>query len=1016
VQQPKNALGGSLSFISLGLALALTACSGGGSGGGTMYIETCTLGCGSGQGGTQVSCQFNQAAVNQEIAIFFSEPVDPSSISSSSFEIVDVSSGASPNGTRFRDPNNPNKVLFRPTVSFEDDGSISFGFDPNATYRVLVPGVSQGDNGPFIQSVGGARNESRLSCDIRTSQPAVDVVPGAPSVMIFVKQAITSTEDPDDFIPNVLVTTLPIVMDVWRDSDIRFEFNDLMNPATLANPQTGQSAFVRIEVDLDGNLSTPDRTPVFGTFTVELDPILLKTTMLFTPLDGIPSSGSLDPLINPDGLPRQLVITVPNNLQDVAGNALANPQTPSLVPEYVEIPPLVLPDADGEDFDTNSSNEDASHSSAIWGAGKLTRGQGGGRGRLGELTVRAGTTLTLSTDNETFPLDPDGDHDILSNAIPGVHYVATDSDTWPTITVTDGAFEFTSLTIETGGRLRFEGDQPARVFVRGNVNILGVLDISGATPIPHNSTLVLGGPGGVGGPNGGRGGNGATRFDYGGTSMIPVGGVDVPTGQLQIDGERGEGVGRVDFIAAGFGGDHWPTNVPVDAVLNPPANMDLYFTTIGGSCLSAQTGQPGGGGGYATDGQSGTPRTPFANSNEGVPNLPPADLSGAGGPSSDSDIEQPGQEPNRRLLNFEAGNLRGGSGGGAGGASVFGTESSGFAGICLDDGLRVDPWRDHSGAGGGGAGGAIQIVCGGPSLSISGRVDAGGGDGGSSLAAVTGDNEEALLRPKRAVPGGGGSGGAVRIQARNFPTSAFSNAMPPRLDVSGGSGGINTLTSVGGIGGAGLLRLEGVGTLVPAATLVAALISPNDASVGTDAINILSIGQWAQPRVRPDAYSGSVSCWMRPEGNFFQIVFIADTPSDPDPDERYGWDMNVIYGPSSTEFSYRDPMNSPFGTGSIESVYPNRFDQPGSGSYLVVRFQGARAAGEVSDLCGLDLTTQVVEGSLTPWVSHPDQLNQFSPRPNLIRFAVIFDFRATLGNQQNQIQGITGLRIRTQPD
>lgn len=1016
MQQPKNALGGSISFTSLGLALALSACSGGGAGGGTMYIETCTLGCGSGAGGIQVSCQFNQTAVNQEIAVFFSERVDENSISSSSFEIVDVSSGASPNGTRFRDPNNPRKVLFRPTISFEDDGSISFGFEPNATYRVLVPGVSQGDGGPFIQSEGGARNDSRLSCDIRTSQPAVDSVPGAPSVTIFVKQAILATEDPNDFIDDVVVTTLPIVTDVWRNSDIRFVFNDLMNPATLANPQTQQSPFVRVEVDLDGNLSTPDRTELFGTYLVELDPILLRTTLLFTPLDGIPSSGSLDPLINPDGLPRQMVITVPNTLQDVAGNALANPQTPSLVPEFVPIDPVSLPDADGEDFDTGSSNEDASHSSAIWGAGKLTRGQGGGRGRLGELTVRAGETLILSTDSETFPLDANGDHDILSNQIPGVDYVATDPNTWPMITVTDGAFEFTSLTIETGGTLRFEGEQPARVFVRGNVNILGVLDVSGATPVAHNSTLTPGGAGGGGGPNGGRGGNGATRFDYGGTNMIPVGGVDVANGEVAIDGEPGEGLARAGNIAAGFSGVHWPVTLPVDVDIAPPANADLWFSLVGGSCLSAQTGQPGGGGGYATDGQPGTPRTPEANSIEGIPNLPPPGASGGGGPSSDAGIEEPGEVPNRRLLNFEAGNLRGGSGGGAGGASVFGTESSGLGGSCLDAGAVVADWRDHSGAGGGGAGGAIQIVCGGPSLTVSGRIDAGGGDGGSSLAALGSDTEEALLRPKRAVPGGGGSGGAIRLQARNFPTSAFSDAMPPRLDVSGGAGGINSLNSVGGVGGAGLLRLEGVGALVPDATAVAALILPNDASVGVDAIRVLSIGQWAQPRARPDAYSGSTSCWMRPEGNFFQIVFLEDSPADLDPTTRYGWDMNVIYGPASTEFSYRDPANSPFGTGSIETVYANRFDEPGTGSYLVVRFQGARAAGEVTELCGLDLATDIVEGSLTPWVSHPDQLNQFSPRPNLIRFAVIFDFRASLGNQQNQIQGVTGLRIRTQPD
>jgi len=1017
-----NVLGRSLTLSSLGLLFGLSACSGGGGdSGGTMYIETCSLGCGSGEGGIQVSCQFNQAAVNQEIAVFFSEPVDPASITSASFEIIDVLSGASPNGTRFRDPNNPRKVLFRPTIAFEDDGSISFGFDPDATYRVTLPGVEQGDEGPFIRSEAGSSNASRLSCDIRTSQAAVDLVPGAPSVTVLVKRAIPATPDPDDFIADVEVTPSPIVTDVWQGSDIQFLFDDLMNPATLADPQTGSSAFVRIEVDLDGNLSTPDRTPLFGTYVVELDPIQLRTKMTFTAFDGIPSSGSLDPDINPDGLPRQIVITVPSNLQDVAGNALANPLTASVVPEYVPIDPVTLPDADGENF-TDTNNQDISHSSAVWGAGKLTRGQGGGRGRLGDLLVRTGTTLVLNTTNQTFPLDLTGPHDILSNQIPGVDYqpVSTEGTNdplaWPTITVTDGAFEFANLVIESGGTLRFEGSQPARIFVRGNVNILGTLDISGGTPTPHNSTSILGGPGGAAGPAAGVGAEGATRFDYGGTNMIAVGGVDVPNASVFVDGRRGQGVGGVDFIAAGFGGAHWPTATPLNTNIAPPNNLDLTFSNIAGSCLSAQMGLPGGGGGYATDGLPGVPATPVPNSTDGIPNLPAIGSSGQGGPSSDVGLEPPGSLANIRRLRFEAGHLRGGSGGGAGGATAFGTESSGFGGQCLDSNSVVATWRDHSGAGGGGGGGAAQLVCGGPSLTIAGTIDAGGGNGGSSVAAVAGDDEEAELRPKRAVPGGGGAGGAIRIQATNFPSSALSLAMPPRLDVSGGAGGTNSTGSVGGRGGAGLLRLEGLNSL-PVASEIASLIAPTDpAVVGTDAINILSIGNWNIPRLRPESYSGGMSCWMRPEGTFFQIVFLSDEPLATDPDERYGWDMGVIYGPSSTVYSYRDPTNSPFAGQSIEEVYPNVFDGAAPGSYLTVRFQGARSAGEVSDLCGVDLATQVVAGSLTPWVSHPDELNLFSPRPNLIRFVVVFDFAATFNDPQAQIQGVTGLKIRTQPD
>jgi len=1019
-----NVLGRSLTGFSVGLAFTLAACSGGGGdGGGSMFIETCNLGCGSGQGGTQVTCQYNQTAINQEIAVYFSEDVDESSIDSASFEIVEISSGASPNGTRFRDPNNPRKIVFRPAVTFESDGTISFGFLENATYRVTVEGVSQGDDGPYIRSTSGAQNQSRLLCDFRTSQSAIDLVPGAPTVTVLVKQAVTSTPDVADFIPDVQLTAFPEVMDVWRGSvaipsDVIFTFNDLMNPATLADPQSGQAAFVTIDVDLDGNLSTTgDRTTLFGSYIVELDPIFLRTTMTFTPSGGLmPSSGSLDPLVNPTGLPRQIVVTVPGNLQDVAGNGISNPGVLPFVTEFIQIDAVILPDADGEDFD-DTSNADLNRTSAVWGAGKLTRGQGGGRGRLGSLRVRSSTTLVIDTDSQTFPFVLTGNHDVMTDLHPVTDYDPLDHSAWPTITVTDGAFEFANLVIEQGGTLRFTGGQPARVLVRGNVNIQGVLDLSGGTPLPHASNLVLGGEGGTPGPNAGAGGGGSTRLDSGGSNLIGVGGVDVPDADVYVEGRRGVGLGNVNFIAGGFGGDHWPVTTPLSVDLTPPNNADLRITDVLGSCISAQVSMPGGGGGYATDGLAGIAMTfPGAEvAGDLTSNLPPVGSSGIGGDSDEAGLEPPGAPPVKRKLTFELGYLRGGAGGGGGGANVYGTESNAIGGSCGSS-EQISTFRDHSGCGGGGGGGACQLVCGGQSLSISGLIDASGGDGGSTPTVLPGDTNEDLLQPKRGTPGGGGSGGAIRIQAQSFPDSALASATPPRLNIDGGLGGLNSLNARGGKGGAGLVRLEGL-TISPTASNVATLMAPTDTDVvGLDAINVLSIGPWNQPRVRPETYSGAASCWMRPQGSFFQIVFIDDTPANPDPDLRYGWDMDVIFGPSSQHFSYRDPANSPFAGESFEQRYPNLFGAV-PGSYLTVRFQGARGAGDISDLCNVDESLQIVAGSLTPWVTHPADLNTFSPRPDMIRFAVVFDFAAaTPGSEQAQIQGITALRIRTQPD
>src|SRR5204862_74622 len=140
--------------------------------------------------------------------------------------------------------------------------------------------------------------------------------------------------------------------------------------------------------------TTNDRATLTGNYVVSLDPVLLQTTVTFTSSNGLPSSGN--PMFNP--LPRQVVVTVPNNVQDLAGNHLANPQSVAFTPEFVLLNPLTLPDADGENF-TDTSNEDVSHSSANWGFGKLDRGFGGGSGRLGELHITSGLTLVLNTAN-----------------------------------------------------------------------------------------------------------------------------------------------------------------------------------------------------------------------------------------------------------------------------------------------------------------------------------------------------------------------------------------------------------------------------------------------------------------------------------------------------------------------------------------------------------------------------------------------------------------------------------------
>ncbi len=204
---------------------------------------------------------------------------------------------------------------------------------------------------------------------------------------------------------------------------------------------------------------------------------------------------------------------------------------------------------------------------------------------------------------------------------------------------------------------------------------------------------------------------------------------------------------------------------------------------------------------------------------------------------------------------------------------------------------------------------------------------------------------------------------------------------------------------------------------------------------------LLSVGPWSLPTRRPETFSSSVSCWMRPTGNFFTLAFTADDLSATPP--IYGWNMDVVYHNASgadvlTSYRGRD-ANTPFSSGDFKSNfgsavnYLNEADPPGNqfgtglfdpgatGTYMTVRFQGALAVSDISgDPCDVSLQgtdSKIAGGSLTPWVRHPSELNLFQPRPNMVRFCVVFDSSlAAPGTIPANVRGVTGLLIRAQPD
>ena len=542
-----------------------------------MYIESCSLGCSTGDGPFGVSCVLVNTEPNRDIALRFSEPLDPLSINRDAFRVVEAGTGISPAGQLIVDPRDAHRLLFRPALTFDGAGGAVFGLRGNVPYRISVAGELQGDPGPYLRSQTGAPNRSRMDCTIIPDQGALDYVPGPPTLQVFadVATAWNAAGEPIQFQEGVLLTRNPgDVTNVYRRSPLRFVFADVMSPAKLANNNTGLAPLVRVEVDGDGLLgTTADRSLVPGRYDVSVDLVSLTTELIFTPSTGFPSSGG-------GSLPRAIVVTVPEAVTDLLGEPLVRENGGgqlAFTAEEIEFTEQLLPGSEGVTFaypagDPESWN-DPRRTGALWGEGRLAPGFGGGSGRLGELTVRAGETLQLNTDSQVFPLEERA-ADVLGNG----------GDSGPSgmphaTLVTDGVFELASLEIEAGGRLLVRGNRAARLLVSGPVTVHsgGLLDIAGTTPSSHDGTIALPELGidvrrmageftatevatafGSGGPGGGDGGFGGDRHDFGPfPEMLSLGGGsdarDLTGFPVRPNGRFGQGVGRGP-IGGGAGG------------------------------------------------------------------------------------------------------------------------------------------------------------------------------------------------------------------------------------------------------------------------------------------------------------------------------------------------------------------------------------------------------------------------------------------------------------------------------
>jgi len=298
---------GAPGFGNLSNGLSFSLC--GGSGAPPMFIDSCNLGCSGGSGGAQVSCGQLQTFLNQDIVVEFSEPIDPSTLSNASFRVINTSTGATALGSYLVDASDSTRAIFRPSLSFDVLGNPIFGLESNGGYQINLPGVAQGDAGPFVASTLGEPNSSRMLCTISANQGVMDYAPGSQPVSIYALVVGSSTP---------VEISGGGVVNVQTQSPLTFVYSDVMNLATVALPFNGMAPFVTVRLDVDGNLqTTADQVVIDGVHNASFDVDTATTTVVFTPAAGWPGPGT-------GTTPRRVVVDVPAAVQDLVGNSVSN--------------------------------------------------------------------------------------------------------------------------------------------------------------------------------------------------------------------------------------------------------------------------------------------------------------------------------------------------------------------------------------------------------------------------------------------------------------------------------------------------------------------------------------------------------------------------------------------------------------------------------------------------------------------------------------------------------------------
>jgi hypothetical protein len=729
-------------------------------GGQAFCIISCDLGC------TQTGCAVSEIAENQRLRFKFSDRVDPTSVNGASLSIR-TGTGVAPDGDYLV---TDNEVTFVPKVRTVN-GVSTFGFLRNETYIVSLAGGSTGSQG--IRSLAGDPLTQEFTCTVR---------------------ATLGIQDEDQQPPTVelLAPTNPAAVPL--DPTIVLRFSELIDTAPLLSPLS-ESSPIRVvlrptlptgECDRDAESVTLEGLPQLSTETVGTREV---TVVTFRPSVTLPGRSCL-------------IVAVTSDLRDLSGRASVPASFELITVEGVSVP-LTLT----ETFATPAGQEELV-SGGVWNNGARP-GLIGGDGRHGSFNPAFGTSVGPGV--FVWDLRPPT----------GIVIPASNTPSGQSFTVLDGRFFFTDFVLAEGQTLRFLGQDPPRIFVRGRCEIRGTIDLSApdmpGTPITtgpfagqlrstfnargtltgQNLPLVLGQPGGQGGCGGGSGGAGGTEcgtlgpvFEFGNNVSRgqPGGTVRVPASHAYA-GSAG-GTGGPGSPVHHETGTALSVGAPFIASTSPSVNFRDEFS------------RGGGGGGFLQPG--GLPIQPTIPAPLVQPNASPVQAPAAAFalfplPSS----PPPGYQS---LDHF----VVGGSGGGGGGSHAFATVTLGANDVFM---------AGHGGSGGGGtcafrAGGDLTLFGTAAILLRGGRGVLINGDN-------TGPTSPALdVDWGVSSPGGGGSGGSVLLQsARTVTVSGL-------IDASGGAGsrvggvgaplapaGQLNVTAQAGAGSPGFYRLEG-GTTV----------------------------------------------------------------------------------------------------------------------------------------------------------------------------------------------------------